>query len=56
MEEYTTEVIRLRKGISSGTSDVTPEMVKTEVLDPELAEIGWRIFNFPWCTRYSPKR
>ena len=31
-------------------------MVKTEALDPELSEIGWRRFNFPWCTGYSPKR
>ena len=31
-------------------------MVKTEVLDPELAEIGWQRFNFPRCTGYSPKR
>ena len=31
-------------------------MVKTEVLDPELAKSGWHRFNFPWCTGYSPKR
>ena len=31
-------------------------MVKTKVLDLELAEIGWWGFNFPWCTGYSPKR
>ena len=38
-----------------GPSDVTPSMFKTKVLDPELPEIGWRRFNFPWCTGYSPK-
>ena len=54
--EYTIEVSWLREGTSSGPSDVTPVMVKTEVLDSELAEIGWRRFNFPWCTRYLPKR
>ena len=31
-------------------------MVNTEVLDPEPAEIGWRRFNLPWYTGYSPKR
>ena len=31
-------------------------MVKIEALDLELAEIECRRFNFPWCTRYSPKR
>ena len=30
-------------------------MVKTEALYPELAEIVWRRFNFPWCTEYSLK-
>ena len=47
LEEYTEEVGRLREGTSSGTSSVTPAMVKTEFLDPELAKIGWRIFNSP---------
>ena len=32
-----------------------PAMVKTEALDPELAEIIWGRFNFPWCTGYSTK-
>ena len=31
-------------------------MVKTEALDPELAEIVWRRFNFPCYIGYSPKR
>ena len=31
-------------------------MVKTEALDPELSEIGWRRFNLSWFTGYSPKR
>ena len=30
-------------------------MVKTESLDLELVEIGWRRFNLPWCTGYSTK-
>ena len=49
LEEYTEEVGCLREGTSLGPSDATPKMVKTEVLDPELAEIGCRVFNFPWC-------
>ena len=53
--KYTKEVNQMREGNSSGPSYVTPSMVKTEVLDPELAEIGWQIFNFPWCTGYLPK-
>ena len=32
--------------------DVTPVMIKTEVPDPELAEIGWQYFNLPWHTGY----
>ena len=31
-------------------------MVKTEILDPELAEIGWSRLKFTWCTGYYPKR
>ena len=31
-------------------------MVKTEVIDTELREIGWRRFNLPLCTGYSPCR
>ena len=30
-------------------------MVKTETPDQELSEIGWQIFNVPWCTGYSSK-
>ena len=55
LHQYITEVNRLQKTTSSGPSGITPEMVKTQVLDPELAEIVWRRFNFPWCTGYSPK-
>ena len=29
-------------------------MIKTEIMDPDLAEIVWSKFNFPWCTGYSP--
>ena len=46
----------MREGTSSGNSDVTSSMVKIEVLDRELAEIGWRRFKLSWCTKYSPKR
>ena len=31
-------------------------MVKTDAMESELAEIGWRRFNFPWFTGYSTKR
>ena len=27
-------------------------MIKMEVLDPELSDIGWIYFKFPWCTGY----
>ena len=30
-------------------------MAKTEALDPELSEIGWRRFKFSCCKGYSPK-
>ena len=50
LEEYITEANHLRESTSSGPSIVNPAMAKTEALDPELREIGWRIFNFPWCT------
>ena len=30
-------------------------MVKTEVTDPKLRELGSPRFNFPWCTGYSLK-
>ena len=56
MAEYIKEVRHLREPTSSGPSDVTPTMVKTEALDTELVETGWRRFNFPWCTGYPPKR
>ena len=31
-------------------------MVKTEVMDPELREIGWSKFKCSWCTGYYPCR
>ena len=37
VEQYITEVNRLQETSSSGPSDVTLDMVKTEALDPELA-------------------
>ena len=55
LEEYIKEVSIIRESTLSGPLDVTPAMVKTEALDPELAEIGWQGFNFPWCTIYSTK-
>ena len=54
--QYITEFDRLQEKTSSGHSDTTPEMVKIEALYPELSEIGWRRFNFPWCTGYSHKQ
>ena len=48
--QYITEFNRLRETPPSGPSYITPAMIKTEALDPELPEIGWRRFNFPWCT------
>ena len=48
--KYITEFNRLQETTPSGTSDITPVMVKIEALDPEISEIGWRMFNFPWCT------
>ena len=55
LEKYIKEVRRLREATFSGPSYFNPAMVKSEALDPELAEICWQIFNFPWCTGYSPK-
>ena len=54
--KYITKFDRLQETTPSGPSDITPSMVKTEALDPELSEIGWRRLNFPCCTGYSPKR
>ena len=39
-QEYMEEVKRIREATFSGTSGTTPEMVKTEALNPELKEIG----------------
>eukprot|EP00957_Ditylum_brightwellii_P097932 7458650-Ditylum_brightwellii.AAC.1 len=55
-DEYVGEVKRLQERTSSGPSMVTPAMIKTEILDPYLADINWRASNFTWCTGYSPKR
>ena len=55
LEEYIKEVGLIRQETSSGPSHITPPMIKTEALDPELEEIGWRRFNFLWCTGYSTK-
>ena len=56
LEQYIIKVNRLQAGTSSAPSDITPSMVKIEALEPELAEIGRRRFNFPWRTGYSSKR
>ena len=48
--KYITEFDRLRETTPYGPSYITPDMVKTEALDPELSEIGCRRFNFSWCT------
>ena len=55
MEKYTKEVKFLREATSSGKSIINPAMIKTYALDPELAKIYWRIFNFQCCTGYHPK-
>ncbi len=56
LKDYITEVTRLRERTSSGPSDVTPAMIKSEVLDSDLAEINWRLSNFSWVTGTAPKR
>ena len=48
-EKYIIEVNRLQEKHSS-PSDVTPSMVKTKALNPEISEIRWRPFNLPWFT------
>ena len=55
-EDYSEKVRRLQEVTSSGPSVVTPTMIKTDIMDPKLAEIGWRRFKFPWYTVYSPSR
>ena len=55
MENYMKEVNQLRELISSVTSTETPDITKTESIDPALSEIGCRRFNYPWCTGHSPK-
>ena len=55
LEEYTKEVRNLRESTSSCPYIVTSTTVKTEVTDPELRELGWCRFNFPWYTGYSTK-
>ena len=54
--DFQLEVKRLREKTSSGPSDVTPAMIKTEAEDDYLAQIGWHASNFPWTTGYSPER
>eukprot|EP00957_Ditylum_brightwellii_P197554 15050705-Ditylum_brightwellii.AAC.1 len=39
--DFQLEDKRLREKTSSGPSDVTPAMIKTEVEDDYLAQIGW---------------
>eukprot|EP00957_Ditylum_brightwellii_P072280 5494305-Ditylum_brightwellii.AAC.1 len=31
-------------------------MIKTECLDPYIANTNWNSSNFLWCTGYSPRR
>ena len=50
LEDYITEVNHLIEPTSPVSYIVTPVMVKTEALDPELRDIDRKIFNFPWCT------
>ena len=56
LEEYIKEIKSLRESTYSDTSPVTPAMDKTEVMDTELREIGWRRLNLPWCTFYPTCR
>ena len=56
IEDYIAEVNKLREYTSSGTSIITPAMVKTEALDQEFIDIVWRRFNSPWCIGYPPNR
>ena len=46
----------LREATFPGPFRIASDMVKTEILDPELVEIGWKRFNFPWYTEYSTSR
>ena len=55
LEEYIKIFGRLREGNSSVPSYATPVIIKTDSLDPELAEISRQRFNFTQCTGYSPK-
>eukprot|EP00957_Ditylum_brightwellii_P210043 15364506-Ditylum_brightwellii.AAC.2 len=54
--QYIQEVENLREKTSSGPSNITPSMIKTEIGDPCIANVNWNASNFPWCTRYSPNR
>eukprot|EP00957_Ditylum_brightwellii_P096347 7338206-Ditylum_brightwellii.AAC.1 len=47
---YIKEVNNLREKTSSGPSDVTLAMIKTEALDPHISQVNWQSSNFPWCT------
>lgn len=55
-QKYLKEVGLLRERTSSGSSDVTPAMVKAEVQDPELLSVNWMASNYTWCSGYSPER
>ena len=39
-DQYITEVYHLQETTSSGPSDITPSIVKTDAMEPELVEIG----------------
>ena len=56
MENYIKEVKRIREETSLVPSEVTPAMIKMEVMDPELVDTGRKNFNLPWFTGYSPTR
>ena len=56
MQNYPKEVKGLREDTLSGQSIATKNMVKTEKLDPELSEIGWRRLNLTWRNGYSHNR
>ena len=56
LEDYIKKFLRLRESTPSGPSIVTPDIVKTEVTNPDLRELGLHTFNSPWCTGHPPKR
>eukprot|EP00957_Ditylum_brightwellii_P143499 10931942-Ditylum_brightwellii.AAC.1 len=54
--QYEKEVKNIREKTSAGPSMVTPAMIKTELEDPYLANVGWMAFNILWYTGYSPRQ